>query len=444
MARTLFKNARIVNEGGDAPGDLLVVDGRIARIGTSLSDATAEVVDLEGRILMPGVIDDQVHFREPGLTHKADLATESLAAAAGGTTSFMDMPNVRPASLTQALLEERYALAARKSAVNYSFYMGASNDNLEEVLATDPRRVCGVKAFMGSSTGNMLVDDPGTLEALFERCPTLIATHCEDEETVRRASAELRARKGDAATAADHPAARPREGCLKSSTLATDLARRLGTRLHVLHITTAEEVMLFESGPVADKRITSEACVHHLSFTDADYATLGNLLKCNPAVKTARDRDAIWEALLADRIDVVATDHAPHTAEEKAGSYWTAPGGVPQVQHSLLQMHEHVLAGRLDWPKLVEKMCHAVADCFRIERRGYLREGYAADLVIFDERAGTRVDDEPTYSKCGWSPYAGHVFPGRVVATYVNGRAVYADGGAKYVPGAAERLAFMA
>ena len=442
MAKTLFANARIVNEGEVVEGDVLVRDGRIARVGDRLSDPTAAVVDAAGALLMPGVIDDQVHFREPGLTHKGDLASESLAAAAGGTTSFMDMPNVRPASLTQALLEERYARAAGKSAVNYSFYMGASNDNLAEVLATDPRRVCGVKAFMGSSTGNMLVDDPATLEELFARCPTLIATHCEDEQTVRRSSAALREAKGDAATAADHPTARPREGCLLSSTLATDLARRHGTRLHVLHITTAEEVALFAPGPVAGKRITAEACVHHLTFARGDYDRLGNLLKCNPAVKEASDREAIWGGLLADRLDVVATDHAPHTAEEKAGGYWTAPGGVPQVQHSLLQMHEHVEAGRLTWPRLVEKMCHAVADCFRVEDRGYLREGYHADLVLFDDRLATRVDHEPLYSKCGWSPYAGHVFPGRVVGTWVNGVRVYGDGGARRVPGAARRLSF--
>ena len=442
MAKTLFVNARIVNEGGEMAGDVLVADGRIVRMGPQLSDQTADVVDVAGRILMPGVIDDQVHFREPGLTHKADLATESLAAAAGGTTSFMDMPNVRPPSLTQARLAERYALAERKAAVNYSFYMGVSNDNLDEVLATDPATVCGVKAFMGSSTGNMLVDDRETLEALFARCPTLIATHCEDEATVRRSSEALRAAKGDAATAADHPTARPREGCLLSSTLATDLARRHGTRLHVLHITTAEETALFEPGPVADKRITAEACVHHLSFASPDYARLGNLLKCNPAVKEPADREAIWRALLDDRIDVIATDHAPHTAAEKAGDYWSAPGGVPQVQHSLVQMHEHVVGGKLTWARLVEKMCHAVADCFGIEGRGYLREGYAADLVIFDEDSPTRVDDRPTFSKCGWSPYAGHTFPGSVAGTWVNGVRVYDGSRPSHVPGAGQRLRF--
>ena len=442
MARTLFVNARLVNEGEDKPADVLVRDGRIERIGANLSDANAETVDCEGRILMPGVIDDQVHFREPGLTHKAELATESLAAAAGGTTSFMDMPNVKPASLTQELLAQRYALAAKKSAVNYSFYMGASNDNLSEVLKTNPADVCGVKAFMGSSTGNMLVDDRDTLDQLFEHSPLLIATHCEDEKTVRSSMAALREAKGDAATAADHPIARPRQGCIISSSLAMELARQHGTRLHILHITTAEEAGHFEAGPIGAKRITSEACVHHLTFSDEDYAQLGNKLKCNPAVKTAADRDAIWEAVLADRIDVIATDHAPHTVAEKAKHYWDAPGGVPLVQHSLLMMHEAVEHGRMSWTKLVEKMCHAVADCFQISERGYIREGYAADVVLFDSETPTVVDETTLYSKCGWSPFAGHTFPGSVWRTYANGVCVYRDGMASRVEGAAKRLLF--
>ena len=423
--------------------DVLVRGDEIARIDATISDAAAEVVDVAGRYLLPGVIDDQVHFREPGLTHKADLTTESRAAAAGGTTSFMDMPNVKPASLTQELLEARYRRAAEVSAVNYSFYMGASNDNLAEVLETDPKRVCGIKAFMGSSTGNMLVDDRGTLEALFEQAPTLIATHCEDEATIRESSAAVMARLGDEATAYHHPEVRPREGCLKSSSLAVELARKHGTRLHILHLTTADELHLFERGPVAGKQITAEACVHHLTYSREDYARLGNRLKCNPAIKEAADRDAVWAALLDDRIDVIATDHAPHTLEEKGRDYWSAPGGVPFVQHALLQMYDHVLAGRLGVERMVEKMSHAVADCFAIERRGYVREGYLADLVILDPERQTRVAEHPLYSKCGWSPFAhDHAFGSAIAATYVNGVRVYDGREAKRVAGAARRLAF--
>jgi len=444
MGTVLFKNARLVNEGSITEGDLLVRNQRIAQVGGSIAAGEADIVDLDGKILMPGVIDDQVHFREPGLTHKADLTTESLAAAAGGTTSFMDMPNVKPASLTHELLADRYARAAEVSAVNYSFYMGASNDNLEEVLKTDPLSVCGIKAFMGSSTGNMLVDDRETLDRLFAAAPTLVATHCEDEATIRRATAEVREAKGDAATAADHPIVRPRQGCLISSSLAHELAVTHGTRLHILHITTAEELALFEPGPIKGKRITSEACVHHLTYSNEDYARLGNGLKCNPAVKLPSDRDAIWKALLQDRIDVIATDHAPHTIEEKAQHYWKAPGGVPLTQHALLMMHEAVLAGRMDWTMLVKKMCHAVADCFRIEDRGYLREGYAADLVVFDPNTPTAVSKASLYSKCGWSTFEGHTFPGRVASTYVNGTCVYDGEQPRRVASIAQRLRFRA
>ena len=442
MGKTRFTNARIVNEGTVLEGELLVDGRRIAQVGPRVNPEGADVVDCGGSILMPGIIDDQVHFREPGLTHKAELATESLAAAAGGTTSFMDMPNVKPASLTQALLEDRYARAAEVSAVNYSFYMGASNDNLDEVLRTDPRAVCGIKAFMGSSTGNMLVDDPRTLEGLFARAPTLIATHCEDEATVREATERVRAEKGDAATAADHPAVRPREGCLKSSSYAVGLAKVKGARLHVLHITTADEVRLFEPGPVRGKKVTAEACVHHLTFDAHDYARLGNDIKCNPAIKRAADREAIWRGLLADRIDVIATDHAPHTRAEKDQHYWQAPGGVPLVQHSLLMMDEARRAGRFTWAKLVEKMCHAVADCFDLEERGYLREGYFADLVVFDPESPTDVDAGRLYSKCGWSPFRGHRFPGSVARTYVNGALVYDGRAPRLVRGASARLRF--
>ena len=442
MPKTRFTNARLVNEGRITEGELLVDGDRIAQVGARVRPDGASVVDVGGKILMPGVIDDQVHFREPGLTHKAELATESLAAAAGGTTSFMDMPNVRPASLTQELLEARYARAAEVSAVNYSFYMGASNDNLGEVLRTDPRSVCGIKAFMGSSTGNMLVDDPRTLEGLFAGAPTLIATHCEDEATVRAATARVLAEKGQAATAADHPAVRPREGCLKSSSYAVQLAKQKGARLHVLHITTAEEVALFAPGPVGGKRVTAEACVHHLTFSAEDYRRYGNELKCNPAIKDPADREGVWAGLLEDRIDVIATDHAPHTRAEKDRHYWEAPGGVPLVQHSLLLMDRARRAGRLSWPQLVRKMCHAVADCFDLEERGYLREGYFADLVVFDPDAPTVVAEHPLYSKCGWSPFAEWTFGGSVAGTYVNGVRVYDGQRARLVDGAAQRLTF--
>ena len=442
MAKIRFTNARIVNEGQVTEGELLVDGARIAQVGERVNPEGAAVVDLGGKILMPGVIDDQVHFREPGLTHKAELATESLAAAAGGTTSFMDMPNVKPASLTQELLAARYARAAEVSAVNYSFYMGASNDNLEEVLKTDPRSVCGIKAFMGSSTGNMLVDDPLTLEGLFANAPTLIATHCEDEATVREATADVLAAKGPAASAADHPRVRPREGCYLSSSFAVRLAKEKGARLHVLHITTAEEVALFEPGPVRGKRISAEACVHHLTFSAEDYGRYGNELKCNPAIKDPADREGIWAGLLADRIDVIATDHAPHTREEKDRHYWEAPGGVPLVQHSLLLMDRARRAGRMTWPQLVHKMCHAVADCFDLEERGYLREGYFADLVVFDPERPTVVAEHPLYSKCGWSPFADWTFDGSVAATYVNGVRVYDGRVARLVKDAGQRLRF--
>lgn len=405
-------------------GELLVEKGRIAKVGRGLNVQGAyRDWDLEGRYLLPGVIDDQVHFREPGLTHKARIYSESRAAIAGGTTSFMEMPNTSPQTLTQILLQDKYDIAARDSPANYSFFMGASNDNLEEVLQTDPRTVCGVKVFMGSSTGNMLVDDPGILDDLFRRCPMLIATHCEDEATIRSNLEIWRNRFGEDIPMAEHPLIRSREACLISSSMAVELAKKHGTRLHVLHISTAEETGLFDNSlPLALKRITSEACVHHLRFSAEDYARLGTQIKCNPAIKNKADREAIWKAVLDDRIDIIATDHAPHTWEEKQSKYISAPSGLPLVQHSLVMMMQEVHRGRWSVERLVEKMCHAPAECFHVEDRGYLDEGYWADLVVFDPDFEWQVTKDSLQYQCQWSPLEGEPFQGRVEQTWVNGQ----------------------
>ncbi len=438
----LITGARIVNEGEIREGDLLVAGGRIAAVGGDLSGRPAdEVIEARGRFLLPGLIDDQVHFREPGLTHKADLATESRAAVAGGVTSFMDMPNVNPPTLTPELLEERCALAAGKSAANYAFYLGASNDNLGQVRRLEPGRACGVKVFMGSSTGNMLVDDPDTLAGIFRDAPGLVAVHCEDDPAIRANERIWRARHGDDVPMDQHPIIRSREACLASSSLAVDLAREHGTRLHVLHLTTAEELALFQPGPVADKRITAEVCVHHLWFSDADYARLGGLIKCNPAIKTAADRAALRAALVEGRIDVVATDHAPHTRAEKANPYFGCPSGLPLVQHLLPALHALSVAGVFDLPTLVEKACHNPARLFGVRERGFLREGWWADLVLLDPAAPVTVREDAVLAKCGWSPFTGVTFPGRVDLTMVSGRVAWRDG--RIVPGVrGERLAF--
>lgn len=429
MKSILLKDVHIVNRGAITHGDIYIRNGRIERCG-GIIDAAADIeIDANGRYALPGVIDDQVHFREPGLTHKAEIYTEAKAAVAGGVTSFMEMPNTKPPTLTQHLLEEKYRRAAAVSLANYSFYMGASNDNLEEVLRTDGRRVCGVKVFMGSSTGNMLVDDEHTLEALFSRCPLLIATHCEDEKTIRQNEARYRLSYGDDVPIHLHPEIRSVEACLKSSTIAVELARRHGTRLHILHISTRDELGLFSNDlPLDQKRITSEVCVHHLWFNSDDYHRLGTRIKCNPAIKSAEHQQALLPALLDDRLDVVATDHAPHTLEEKHQTYFKAPSGLPLVQHPLCIMLEFYHQGKISLARIVEKMCHNPAICFRIEDRGFLDEGMWADIVLVDLNAPWTVSQENLFYKCGWSPFEGYTFKSRVVSTIVSGHLAWHEG----------------
>ncbi len=439
MNSTLLLNTRLVNEGTVRQADVLIENGRISRIGSDLQHKKADrIIDAAGQHLLPGLIDDQVHFREPGLTHKATIASEARAAVAGGTTSFMEMPNTVPNALTQELLEDKYKIAAETSLANYSFYMGASNDNYDAVMRTDPQRVCGVKIFMGSSTGNMLVDAPQVLEKLFADAPCLIATHCEDEPTVRQRMEFYQEKYGDDVPYDIHAIVRNEEACLKSSGFAVELATRKGTRLHILHISTGEETGLFDVGHrahgkilLADgtpKLITAEACVHHLWFDAEDYRAWGTKIKCNPAVKAEPNKAQILQALLDDRIDVVATDHAPHTAAEKAQPYWQAPSGLPLVQHSLNVMLEFVREGKISLERVVEKTSHAVADCFQIEERGYIREGYHADLVLVDLNQTTAVQPDTLYAQCGWSPFEGTTFHSRITHTFVSGHLAYAQG----------------
>lgn len=430
MSTILIKNAQIVNEGKIFAGDVLVKNGRIEKIAPSVSQQNNHLeINAEGKYLLPGVIDDQVHFREPGLTHKATIQTEAKAAVAGGTTTFMEMPNTVPNALTQELLEEKYQIASQTSLANYSFFMGASNDNLAEVLKTNPQNVCGIKIFMGSSTGNMLVDNPQTLEAIFSQSPMLIATHCEDEATIRANSAIYKEKYGDNVPFFAHPEIRNEAACLLSSTLAVNLAKKHHTRLHILHISTADEIALFDNTiPLKDKRITSEACVHHLWFDKSDYEKLGSQIKCNPAIKEAHHKRAILEAVLNDKIDVIATDHAPHTWEEKQNNYWKAPSGLPLVQHSLNIMLEFYRQGKMSLEKIVEKMSHAVAVCFQIKERGFIREGYWADLVLVDLAQTTGVKKENLYYKCAWSPFEGQIFNSKVLYTIVSGNLIYANG----------------
>jgi dihydroorotase len=446
MSETLIVNARLVNEGREFDGDLRISRGRIAEIGSSLSARDGEyVIDAAGRRLLPGMIDDQVHFREPGLEYKADIATESAAAVAGGLTSFMDMPNTSPPTLDAAALQNKYDRAAGRAWGNYGFYLGASNDNLPAIRALDPLTAPGIKVFMGASTGNMLVDDPDTLDAIFREAPTPIITHCEDTPTIDANLALFKARYGEDIPVECHPDIRSREACLKSSMLAISLAKRHNTRLHVLHISTADELALFEQGPLirADgsrKRITAETCVHFLRFDRSDYARLGNLIKCNPAIKDAGDREALIRALAEDRIDILATDHAPHTLEEKGRPYAQAPSGLPLVQYALNAALELVHEGRLTTAQVVQKFAHAPAQLFDVSERGFLREGYWADLVLIDD-APLTVRREDVLSKCGWSPFEGTTFHSRIASTWVNGMQAW-DGTRLLGAPQGQRLAF--
>jgi dihydroorotase len=449
MQKYLIKTIQVVNEGTIQTADVLITNGRIEKIAPQIP-STGGVAEIngEGKYLLPGVIDDQVHFREPGLTHKATIGTEAKAAVAGGVTSFMEMPNTIPNALTQALLEEKYAIAANHSLANYSFYMGTGNDNADEVLRTNDKRndICGIKIFMGSSTGNMLVDNPNTLDKIFRESEVLIATHCEDEKIIRDNLQKLKA-TGKELLPADHPLIRSEEACYESSLYAIQIAKKYNTRLHILHISTENELQLFTNMiPLKDKRITTEVCVHHLHFTSDDYEQLGTKIKCNPAIKAPHHRKALWQALLDDRLDVIATDHAPHTWEEKAlmadrsdplpklgglggGAYERAHAGLPLVQHSLLLMLHYHIQGKISLEKVVDKMCHAVADCFRVKERGYIREGYHADLVIVDLQHPSMVEQSNILYKCGWSPLEGFQFPATITHTFVNGHLVYGNGG---------------
>lgn len=430
MKKTLITNAKVVNEGQVLELDVLLKDERIERIGRDLQSANADqVVDATGLMLFPGAIDDQVHFREPGLTHKANIHTESRAAVAGGVTSYMEMPNTVPPVFTQQLLEEKYQIASRTSLANYSFFIGASNDNLDEVMKTDTSKVCGLKIFMGSSTGNLLVDDANILEGFFSRFPAIIATHCEDEKTIRTNLENAKLKYGEEVPIREHQLIRSADACWKSSSFAVSLARKHGTRLHILHISTARETSLFDNSiPLEEKKITAEACVHHLWFSDEDYDRLGTLIKWNPAIKTKDDRDAIWKALLDDRIDVIATDHAPHTIEEKKSTYFKAPSGGPLVQHSLVAMLEFHQQGKISLTDIARKMSHAPTTLFRIKDRGYIREGYYADLVLVDPNAPWTVDSSNILAKCGWSPFGGLRFTSRISHTWVSGHLAYEKG----------------
>ncbi|MBE8715491.1 dihydroorotase [Sphingobacterium hungaricum] len=429
MSTILIKNAQVVNENEIKNLDVFIKNGRIEKIEPSIDATADQVIDATGLHLFPGLIDDQVHFREPGLTHKANIFSESRAAVAGGTTSFMEMPNTVPNALTQKLLQDKYDIAQDTSLANYSFFMGAGNDNLDEVLKTNPRDVCGIKIFMGSSTGNMLVDNEQALEAIFKNAPTLIATHCEDEATIQRNLAAYKEKYGDDVTIEMHPLIRSAEACYLSSSKAVELAKKNNTRLHILHISTGRETALFQNNiPLEQKRITSEACIHHLWFSDEDYKTKGNFIKWNPAVKTANDREQILEAVLDGHIDVIATDHAPHTFEEKSQPYLQAPSGGPLVQFALQALLDMVKQGKLTLEQVVQKTAHNTAICFQIEQRGFIREGYWADLVLVDLNKPFDVTKECILSKCGWSPFEGHQFSSTIEHTFVSGNLAYSDG----------------
>ena len=431
----IIKNATLVNEGKSFMASVVISGDTIEKIiptqtvDTDLDFVGYEVVNAEGLLLLPGAIDDQVHFRDPGLTHKGDIATESRAAVAGGVTTFMDMPNTVPNTLTQQLLQDKYDIAAEKSMANYSFYMGVSNDNIEEVLKTDPKNICGIKAFMGSSTGNMLVNNESTLEVLFKEAPCLVATHCEDEAIIRNNIEIFKAKYGDEAPASIHPLVRSAEACYKTSSYAAELASRFGTQLHILHLSTAREIELFRNDiPLKDKKITAETCLHYLLFDDRDYATKNMFLKCNPAVKTESDKFALIKGCIENHIDVLATDHAPHTLEEKNKPYFSAPSGGTSVQHLLLGALELANKGVMTREKVVELLSHNPATLFRINKRGYIREGYYADLVLIDPKKEQVVRNEDVYYKCGWTAYEGMKLSNTVTHTFVNGELVYHNG----------------
>ncbi|WP_394673956.1 dihydroorotase [uncultured Chryseobacterium sp.] len=427
--KTLIKNVQIVNEGKIFESDILIDNDTISKIDSGISDEADLIIDGSGKYLLPGVIDDQVHFREPGLTHKGNIESESRSAIAGGVTSFIDQPNTVPNAVTQELLADKYSIASESAYANYGFMMGGTNDNLEEVLKTDPSNVPGIKLFLGSSTGNMLVDNPETLERIFSNTKMLIAVHCEDEATIRANTQQYMDEYGEDIPVKFHHLIRSEEACYKSSSKAIELAKKTGARLHVFHLSTAKETALFRNDiPLKDKKITAEVCVHHLTFTDKDYETKGALIKWNPAVKTQKDKDGLWEALLDDRIDVIATDHAPHTWEEKQNVYTKCPSGGPLVQHSLPVMLENYKNGKISLEKIVEKMCHNPAILFRISKRGFVREGYKADLVLADLNDPWTVDKENLLYHCGWSPLEGMELHSKITHTFVNGHLVYDQG----------------
>ena len=428
MNKILIKNAKIVNEGTIFEGDLLIENDLIVEIAETISPKSSDckIIDAEGNYLIPGAIDDQVHFREPGLTHKGDIESESRAAVAGGITSFIEQPNTVPNAVTQELLEQKYQIAADSSFANYSFMMGGTNDNLEEILKTNPRNVAGLKLFLGSSTGDMLVDSTDSLEKIFSSTKLLIAVHCEDESTVKSNLAKYKEQYGDDIPVECHPLIRTEEACYLSSSRTVELAKKTGARLHVFHISTAKELDLFTNKiPLAEKMITAEVCIHHLWFSDEDYKTKGNFIKWNPAVKTVNDREALWKAVNDGRIDVIATDHAPHTLEEKSQVYTKAPSGGPLVQHAVVAMFEAYHQGKITIEKIVEKMCHNPASLFKIEKRGFIKVGYYADLAIVNAGLPWSVKKENILAKCGWSPFEGYTFKSRITHTFVNGQLVY-------------------
>ena len=425
----LIKNGKTINEGKIVEQDILLEDNFIVKIDNDISDATATIIDAKGKYVIPGIIDDQVHFREPGLTHKANIYTESKAAVAGGVTSFMEQPNTNPAALTQELLEQKYEIAAQTSLANYTFFMGTSNDNYDEVMKTDFSKVGALKIFMGSSTGNMLVDDEHVLSKIFANLNGIIVTHCEDEQTIKKNTEKYKQQFGDNIPMNYHPIIRDDEACYISTKLAIDLAKKYNSRLHVFHISTEKELDLFDNSILLkDKKITAEVCVHHLFFDESDYAKLGSQIKCNPAIKYKSDKDALLLALLDDRLDVIATDHAPHTWQEKQQSYFKAPSGLPLVQHSLQLMLDFHHQQKISLEKIIEKMCHAPADCFQVKNRGYLREGYFADIAIVDIQKEYTITNQNILYKCGWSPLENKTFKGEVTQTFVNGNLVYNNG----------------